>query len=115
MAIRVDPDDVDELIRGLVLGTKMFVEATFAESQLDVPVEKGVLKQSGEEYEITDGAEIDYHAPYACIREHIVPKKTRQRPPRGTFYVERALKTTMGILGQYIVKGVNMTRLAIGR
>jgi hypothetical protein len=115
MTIKIDPRDVDEFVRGLVLGTKMFVEATFAESQLDVPVVKGILKQSGEEFETADGAEIDYHAPYAYVREHVVPKVTKQKPPRGTYYTERALKTTMAKLGEYIVKGISLTRLALGR
>jgi len=115
MAIRINPDDIDEFVRGLHLGVKMFVEGTFAESQLDVPVVKGTLKQSGEEYETSDGVELDYHAPYAWKREHVVPKVTKQKPPRGTFYTERALKTTMEKLGQYIVKGISLTRLALRR
>jgi len=77
---------VDALLRGV----RDWGEEAFALSQEYVPVDKGTLKNSADFQILTDGVRIVYHAPYAWVRENIVPKKTAQVDPRGTHYFQRA-------------------------
>jgi hypothetical protein len=71
-------------------GVRDWGESVFDRSQRYVPVESSFLQHSGDFAIMDNGIQIIYRAPYAAERENIVPKKTRQRAPRGTHYLERA-------------------------
>jgi len=81
---------MEAIVEAILRGVRDWGEDTFNLTQQYVPVEKGILKGSGEFLMLTDGVHIVYHAPYAWIRENIVPKKTRQVFPRGTHYFKRS-------------------------
>lgn len=85
-----DEEAEDAVVEACLRGVRDWGEESFELSQEYVPVVKGTLKSSAEFIILTDGVRIVYHAPYAWIRENIVPKKTAQVQPRGTHYVERA-------------------------
>lgn len=90
MNFQSEEDAEEAVIEAVLRGIRDWGEETFALTQEFVPVEKGTLKNSGEFQILTNGVHIVYHAPYAWIRENIVPKKTRQVDPRGTHYFARA-------------------------
>lgn len=109
--MRIDRRDKEDFIESLIRGVRMFGEAVFDESQRNVPVVTGNLKESAEFFEIKEGIHIIYHAPYAMIRENVVPKKTEQRFPRGTHYTLRAVKTELYKLAEYIIRGIQTSRV----
>jgi len=92
MIFNSEDEAEDAVVEALLRGVRDWGEEAFALSQEYVPVVKGTLKSSGEFTILSDGVRLIYHAPYASIRENIVPKKTEQKDPRGTHYLERASK-----------------------
>ena len=90
MIFNSEDEAEDAVVEALLRGVRDWGEEAFALSQEYVPVVKGTLKNSGEFQILTDGVHIVYHAPYAWVRENVVPKKTAQVAPRGTFYFKRA-------------------------
>ena len=111
MAGKIDKKDIELLTEALVRGVQIFGEAVFDRTQRFVPVESGTLKQSGETVPTDKGIILVYHAPYALIREKVVPRRTRQKPPRGTFYVERAIKAELSEISFYMKKALEMSIL----
>jgi len=91
MIFNSEEEAVDAILEALLRGVRDWGEEAFALSQENVPVLKGTLKSSGEFQILTDGVHIMYHAPYAWVRENIVPKHTTQVEPRGTHYFKRSL------------------------
>ena len=110
--MHIDPKDIKEFTKALQRGVQIFGEAVFDKSQRYVPVESGILKQSGYFTPMKDGIDIRYAAPYASAREHIVPKVSRQRWPRGTHYIERAEKEELVSLAWHIAAGIRMSALS---
>jgi hypothetical protein len=90
MVFNSEEEAEEAIIDALLRGVRDWGEEAFKLSQDFVPVVKGTLKSSAEFKITTDGVKIVYHAPYAWVRENVVPKKTAQVDPRGTHYVQRA-------------------------
>jgi len=90
MIFNSEDEAEDAVVEALLRGVRDWGEEAFALSQEYVPVVKGTLKNSADFQILTDGVRIVYHAPYAWVRENIVPKKTAQVDPRGTHYFQRA-------------------------
>jgi len=111
MAGRISKKDIDELCEAFVRGLQLFGEATFDSSQRFVPVEKGTLKQSASFWPTSKGVTITYTAPYALTRENVVPHHTRQKPPRGTHYMMRAIKKEALEINFYVAKAIQMCKL----
>ena len=111
MPNRIAKQDIDEICEAFVRGLQLFGESAFDESQRNVPVDKGTLKQSGSFRPTSKGLDIEYTAGYALVRENVVPHRTAQKPPRGTHYMLRALQKEAQNINFYVAKAIQMCKL----
>ena len=72
----------DAFIRALVKGLQAFGDDVFTESQRNVPVDKGTLKDSGEIVPLDNGFLIHYRTEYAARQEFGVEPGTVEQVPR---------------------------------